>query len=73
MAAERQIKDMSVSFCGTESDSQSNDSLDFMKIQVMSLDEINKLLSSIPNDIQPLTYQIRQPIENLSSVTMREL
>lgn len=71
--AQRQIQELSLSCFESESVSDSSDLSNSMMIQAMSLDEINKLLLSISNKIKPFTYQVRQSVESLSSVTIRQL
>ncbi len=42
-------------------------------VEKLTLNDINELLMTISNDIEPLKYQIQQPIGNLSACTIRSL
>ena len=70
--AQRQIQELSVSCFESESGSESSDSSNSMMIQAMSLHEINELLSAVSKNIKPFTYQVRQSVDSLSSVTIRQ-
>jgi hypothetical protein len=39
----------------------------------MALSDVNSVLTALSNEVQPLMYQIRQPIDKLSIITIREL
>ncbi|CAF3052160.1 unnamed protein product, partial [Rotaria sp. Silwood2] len=57
----------------SEYESQSSScSSNFMYTEI-SLNDVNQLLAKLSNNIKPLKYQIRQPIRNLSNITIREL
>lgn len=71
--AMKQLQEVSMSDDDLHSDSGSTHSSNIMMIQAMPLDEINQLLSAVLKNIQPFTYQIRQSIETISSITVREL
>ena len=58
----------------SESSSQSSASSSHsMFIESTALSDVNNVLNALSNDIRPLIYQIRQPIDKLSIITIREL
>ncbi|CAF4535520.1 unnamed protein product [Rotaria sp. Silwood2] len=73
--AQERIQDLEISI-DSESQSQSQSSScssNFMYTDELSLNDINQLLAALSNNIKPLKYQIRQPVGDLSSITIREL
>ena len=69
--AQERIQDLATS---TDSESQSsNCSSNLMCTEGISLNGINEILKTLSINIKPLKYQIRQPVRDLSSITIREL
>lgn len=75
MTAQKLIQDLQNSSIGNYlSPSQfSNCSSGSVYVEPSSLQDINKVLMIISKNIQPLKYQIQQPIRDLSIVTIREI
>ena len=72
--AQERLKELTISI-DAESECQSPSSCcssNFMYTEI-SLNDVNQLLAKLSNNIKPLKYQIRQPLINLSNITIREL
>ena len=68
------FQSQSQSESGSESSSQSRASPSHpIFAETTSLSDVNNVLKALSNDIRPLMYQIRQPIDKLSTITISTL
>jgi hypothetical protein len=73
MQAQERLQELTVS-PDTESESHFGNCFSTTAYTVeRSLSEINQLLETLSKNIKPLTYQIRQPVDDLSIITIRAL